>query len=320
MPHNRPETLALRHLREKERQETPGPFGASSHRSSFASRPLTRLGFLFNHEQSHQIPHVAPIINAATEICSSVVADVFVNDFSQMRFIQSFITGTGGSRISFHLIPFTPASKVMEYLTGKAIPLRRLMALYKHRTDFADLDALVVPETTSLFLKTHFGVPNLKLVYTQHGAGDRAIGFARKIGKFDFVFVPGTKIRDRMISEGILRDGQYGIVGYPKFDGIDLTRKPKLFLKKRPTVLYNPHFHPTLSSWYKHGLQVLEYFANQDRYNLIFAPHVMLFSRKLHASSNPYALKYRFDIPERFYHSPKIHIVKGGAKLGHRAA
>jgi CDP-glycerol glycerophosphotransferase (TagB/SpsB family) len=52
---------------------------------------------------------------------------------------------------------------------------------------------------------------------------------------------------------------------------------PRLFANDRPVVLYNPHFDRTLSSWPACGLDVLKAFAEQDAYNLIFAPHVRLF-------------------------------------------
>ncbi|MGH1560342.1 hypothetical protein ACRAWD_27245 [Caulobacter segnis] len=47
----------------------------------------------------------------------------------------------------------------------------------------------------------------------------------------------------------------------------------------RPVVLYNPHVSPHLSSWYRNGRQVLDWFVEHDDHHLIFAPHVMLFER-----------------------------------------
>jgi hypothetical protein len=69
------------------------------------------------------------------------------------------------------------------------------------------------------------------------------------------------------------------IVGYPKFDLVERLRPqlPDLFATRRPTVLYNPHFSSKLSSWQPWGRRVLEAFAGQDRFNLIFAPHLRLF-------------------------------------------
>jgi hypothetical protein len=60
-------------------------------------------------------------------------------------------------------------------------------------------------------------------------------------------------------------------------------------------VLYNPHFSAALGSWPLWGRAVLEAFANQDRYNLIFAPHLRLF-RGRSAQDTPELRPYR-DVP-----------------------
>jgi CDP-glycerol glycerophosphotransferase (TagB/SpsB family) len=78
-------------------------------------------------------------------------------------------------------------------------------------------------------------------------------------------------------------------------------------------VLYNPHPSPKLSSWFKHGAAVLEAFRQQDRYNLIFAPHVMLFERRFVVTVDPPSLaRARAPDPE-YAHEPCIHIDTGSA-------
>lgn len=123
------------------------------------------------------------------------------------------------------------------------------------------------------------GVRRPKMIWTGHGAGDRAIGFARHLGKFDFLLVPGRKVEQRMLEKGIIRPGAYHRGTYAKFDLVRRTdaKRPKLFNNNRPTILYNPHFLRRLSSWPEMGHQVLQFFATQDRYNLVFAPHFRLF-------------------------------------------
>src|SRR3546814_2576072 len=46
----------------------------------------------------------------------------------------------------------------------------------------------------------------------------------------------------------------------------------------RPTVLYAPHCKRELSSWDRFGRDIIAWFAGQDRYNLVVAPHVRLFA------------------------------------------
>jgi CDP-glycerol glycerophosphotransferase (TagB/SpsB family) len=83
----------------------------------------------------------------------------------------------------------------------------------------------------------------------------------------------------------------------------------------KPTILYNPHPSPHLSSWFKHGQQVLEHFLADDRYNLIFAPHVMLFHRPFVVTIDRLRIDRPGRIAPRFLGAPNIHV-----DLGSRAS
>ena len=78
-----------------------------------------------------------------------------------------------------------------------------------------------------------------------------------------------------------MREGRYHTGTYAKFDLVSRldARREKLFANDRPTVLYNPHFESELSSWPRDGFAVLDHFAQQSDWNLIFAPHIRLFDR-----------------------------------------
>lgn len=150
-------------------------------------------------------------------------------------------------------------------------------ALLRNRGYFAGFDAVITPERSSLFLKK-LRLPNTRLIWTRHGAGDREIGFADDIGRFDFVLLAGHKIEQRLLERQLIRPGDYATGIYAKFDWMNLQAgRQRLFVNDRPTVLYTPHFRPALSSWPKWGMRVLDFFARSDRYNLIFAPHIRLF-------------------------------------------
>jgi hypothetical protein len=167
---------------------------------------------------------------------------------------------------------------------------------------------------TSLLLKTRYGLGNLKLIHTRHGAGDRAIGFNKESAGFDLVLVSGPKIRDRLIAEAGLRPEQIALVGYPKFDLCANNRFTGTFpAPERPTVIYNPHPSPAFSSWFRHGAMVLGAFRSQDRYNLIFAPHVMLFERKWVVTLDPPNIARVATPGPEFRAEPRIHIDTGSA-------
>jgi hypothetical protein len=76
-----------------------------------------------------------------------------------------------------------------------------------------------------------------------------------------------------------------------------------VFPSAKPIVVYNPHFHATLGSWPRFGVKVLEQFAADDRFNLIFAPHIRLFD-----GAGPAML----DSLTPFRNHPRIHIDLGG--------
>ena len=98
------------------------------------------------------------------------------------------------------------------------------------------------------------------------------------------------------------------MVGWPKFEVVrSLKRKTKRFFDNtNPIVVYNPHFDQTVSSWRPMGLPVLEFFAEHPAYNLIFAPHVMLFKK---------SKRHQALLPRKYYDIPNILIDIGSPAL-----
>ena len=177
------------------------------------------------------------------------------------------------AQVTFDRLRLPPFHRARVEQDGETPP--KSLTLLWNAFYFRRFDALVVPERTSLVLKRY--LPRTRFIWTRHGAGDRAIGFEEDVGQFDFVLMAGTKIEDRLRRGGLIRDGHYASGVYAKFDLIrSLERKP-LFANGRPTILYNPHFRPSLSSWPRWGRTVLDQLARSDRFNLIFAPHIRLF-------------------------------------------
>jgi hypothetical protein len=168
-----------------------------------------------------------------------------------------------------------------------------------------------VAEKTSLVLRKMFGLKRPLLVHTRHGAGDRAIGFDHHSADFDYVLCSGAKIRERLINEARVPADRITVVGYPKFDIARPSVEVPHCQPRRPIVLYNPHCSPHLSSWYRHGRAVLDFFADSDDYQLVFAPHVMLFERNFVVTVD----KLRIDRPgaldKHYLRSPNIHIDLG---------
>lgn len=275
-----------------------------------------RIGFLFNHDQVHQVAHSLPIALALAR--SGAGAEIVVATTNPRLSAEVVRLGGGliGHGVSLVELSLSPRSKLLAGAFESVIPAAKLLVYGDNLDFFRSLDMLVVAEKTSLILKTRHGLKDLTIVHTRHGAGDRAIGFDKASAGFDHVLVSGPKIRDRLVAEAKVDPAKITVVGYPKFDLPPEGRGVHPLIDDgRPVVLYNPHVSPHLSSWYEAGRQVLDWFAEHDDHHLIFAPHVMLFERPFVVSVD----KLRIDTPgrieERYLRAPNIHI-----DLGSRAS
>lgn len=272
-----------------------------------------RIGFLFNHDQIHQVAHSLPIaLELANAGTGAEIILATTNDRLHAEIIR--LSGTA-AHSSLKLQPLTlrrRSSKLISCLAGTVIPAEKLL-IYKDNLDFfKSLDILVVAEKTSLVLKSRYGLEHLKIIHTRHGAGDRAIGFDRASAEFDHVLVSGPKVRERLIAEAGVDPFRITVAGYPKFDLCDTSRSAHPMLDSgRPVVVYNPHVSPHLSSWYEMGRQVLDWFVDHEEYQLIFAPHVMLFERPFVLSIDRLRLNRPGRIAERYFRAPNIHIDLG---------
>ncbi len=270
-----------------------------------------KIGFLFNHEAAHQVAHGLPIaISLASHYPQIEVQILFSPGAVETEVLRN--ADKVSPNVKFiRLRSAWTGAKTLTRASGSSIPFNLISALHRNLDQFRSLTALVVPEKTSLLLKTCFGLRQLKMIHTRHGAGDRAVGFDKASGRFDFVLLSGQKIRDRLAAAGQLRQNGYAIVGYPKFDLSQSPGPKKWFSNCRKTVLYNPHPSVALSSWYRDGPYILDYFAKNPDYNLIFAPHVMLFAKRFNISLSPLALGLVPPVPLHILNASNIHIDLG---------
>jgi hypothetical protein len=278
-----------------------------------------RIGFLYNHDATHQVPHTIPI---AAALAGRGVDVEILTSSQEQRAVAAGLLGDA-ARVRYTALNVGAASAIADRVLRHVAPFRRIAVLRQNLGVFGSLDALVVPETTSSLLRSRFGLTSPKLIYVPHGAGDGAAGFQAATRRFDLVLLSGAKVRDRMLSLGLVSEDRARIVGYPKFDLFLGAARAPHFDNGRPTVLYNPHFNPALSSWYRMGPRVLRWFAAQDRFNLIFAPHVMLFRRLAHTSLIHRRIALRPAVPRAVRDHPGLLIDTGSARsidMSHVAA
>ena len=274
---------------------------------------LKSIGFLFNHDATHQVAHIAPIIAAFRQHYPKIKVTALVSSDEQLALVDDIAgcPADGGiDRIELRTPP--PLAQLFKFFNA-LLPAQRLYVLKRYKQLFESFDCLVVPEMTSSRLKTRLGLSTTPLVLVPHGAGYRSIGFCNEIKQYDYVLLSGPKVRNRMLAAGLIRADNHCLVGYPKFDSVALERRAALFNNDRPTVLYNPHCEPKLSSWYAMGDDVLAFFADNPDYNLVVAPHVMLFKKRVHISLESRCVRLAKQAAEKYRKCPNIMIDQGSA-------
>lgn len=274
-----------------------------------------RVCFLFNHEDVHQVAHTLPVALELACQSTDVEVEIAVSTAEQATAVESLIQArpTANQPI-VRLLELNLLMEVATSALSRIVPARRIAMLRRHLDYFQSFDALVVPEFTTTLLRSRWKLTRPLLICIPHGSGDRSVGFSDELRYFDRVLVAGEKTRRRMLERHPMMADMIKVCGYPKFDAMDLARKPRLFDDDKPVVVYNPHFDPLLSSWYRYGPQILDYFAGQSRYNFVFAPHVMLFRKLIHGSLEHRRLHVRGKVPQRYYDMPHMLIDTGSAR------
>lgn len=260
---------------------------------------MKRVLFLFNHDAAHQVAHLAGIAAACARECDKMQTVVAYATPAIRAQLDGLIAPADAKRIRWVELALEGGALTLAKVFDKVLPASRLLRLRSHADLFAEMDMIVSTERTCLRLKKQINPADMPLFgYIPHGSGDRSVAYHPDIRRFDQVFVSGQKVIDQLVAHGV-KPERIAIVGYPKFEAIDLSSKPDFFGNGRPTFVYNPHFDPHLSSWYDAGPDLLRWFASEagQQFNCIFAPHVMLFRKRLHISPEFKVARRRPEIP-----------------------
>jgi hypothetical protein len=218
----------------------------------------------------HHVLHLAPVAVEISRQRPDLAVHCFCGDTATSAALQAVAAGRQG-KVRITEMQTSLMSRIVMAVTGRRSAGKGpLLAAIRWRTRHAR--AIVVPERTSAKLRAMGW--RRPLIHFRHGAGDRAPASEVRLRAFDLIIVPGEKDIERAVAQGI--DPQrLRSAGYVKLDYLH-TQSPateRLFDNALPTVFYNPHFDARTSS-IGMAREVIARFRQQDRYNLVFAPHV----------------------------------------------
>ncbi|MBT8427887.1 MAG: hypothetical protein KJO02_07645 [Erythrobacter sp.] len=278
---------------------------------------MQRALFLFNHDAAHQVAHLAPVAAAmAREHADIETVVAFAGDAIRKR-ILGLIDPDDAAKITWTSLDLPPVMGAATRIFDRILPASRLARLRVHEQLFEASAAVISTERTCLRVKERLGPSRSPLfIRVPHGTGDRSVTFHPDHRKFDLSLVAGPKMAAQLAANGV-DPARIEVTGYSKFERIDLAARPRFFENDNPTFVYNPHFDPYLSSWYEAGPQLLEWFASEEgqAYNLIFAPHVMLFRKSMHVSPEYKLAKRRPEVPEAALAARNVLVDVDGPRL-----
>lgn len=260
-----------------------------------------RVLFLFNHDAEHQAAHIAGIMAELALQRSQIEVLAATGNAAIEAQVRKLVSPEAAAAMTFVDLSLSPLLNAVLALPNKILPAKRLVRLRTNEALFANVDMIVSTERTCLRVKRRLGNGAPVFVYIPHGSGDRNVAYHPDLAQFDYHLLSGRKLVDEMVAHRIVREDQCRIIGYAKFDTMAADAGANLFANDKPTILYNPHFDPRLSSWYSLGPQLVEALAGMgDRFNFVFAPHVMLWRKKLHISPEYRIARRRPEFPDKF--------------------
>ena len=158
-------------------------------------------------------------------------------------------------------------------------------------------DAIISTSHSTVKMCKKLKVTKPKIIYQYHGCGDRKYSFDPSLGAFDFMLLPGKYYLKRLMEEKVTGEQKTAIIGYPKLDYLVNAKhlKEKLFSNDKLVILYSPHWKPELTSYKLWGKQIVEHFYKSRKYNLIFAPHVLIKHWRFHYGYDLNLDKYKCD-------------------------
>ena len=228
-----------------------------------------RIAFLFLGE-TLLIPHLYPIVEALSA-ASDAPLDLWVSTSVHERLLAGWLPSLPRATARIRRAPgfrTLPEGNVTPSLPAKLPMLARLVP-HLIRTP-----VVVCAEQTSLWLPTLLPLP-CRFVKTSHGVGSMSARDDRRRRSPWLTLVPSERERQSYLDRGFATD-RILATGYVKSAFRQRSQRHPPFAAPRPILLYTPHWQPHRSSWPRWGVEIVRQLAEQDRFNVILAPHQRL--------------------------------------------
>lgn len=267
-----------------------------------------RVGFLVAGDNIHHVAHVVPI---AVKLAASRPGSL----------VYILSTGKGAAEEIERRLPAGTEGPIHLRLAGdQRIGLRGSDpgAVLRGADVLPSLDGVVVTSLDHAHYGARYRSSGQKIVYLWAGAKDHAPADG-PWDAFDHILVAGEKSRTWLSHRAGVDANRVSVVGCPKFDDPAPNVTLPFARDGRRVILYNPHHSPDLSSWYRWGRTILDWFVEHDDHQLIFAPHVKLFAKRFARSKRRLLPRKVGHIEERHLRAPNIHIDLGSSLSTARA-
>ncbi|MEZ4795892.1 MAG: CDP-glycerol glycerophosphotransferase family protein [Flavobacteriaceae bacterium] len=226
-----------------------------------------------------EIHHVNHFVSVAVELSQIANVTVLTHINCQPYFFKTLALFEN-HKVKVEKLPTSPFRALTDKLKRRTLPRKGFWLKKNMNYILNNFDAIIFTDYYHRYVKETRGDKAFpKLIKFPHGPVGRSYSYNKDLLDFDFQLLFGNYHFEQMKTLNLLSK-EYVIAGYPKIDAVKSNRNKSFFNNNKPTVLYNPHFSPPLSSWHHIGLDILEFFYNQNEFNLIFAPHINLFQTK----------------------------------------
>lgn len=260
-----------------------------------------RIAFIYLDE----IHHLYHFVSVAAELAKTNTVHILTHPNVDALLFET-LEHLNAKNVIVEKRPTLPFRAFTDKLKKRKLPRKGFWIKKNHNYILKNFDAVVFTDYIHTKLLKYRGEAVWpKFIKFPHGIAGRNYVFNKKLLDFDLHVIFGEFYKEELQKRNLL--DKHVLVGYPKLDVIKNFKKKKFFSNSKKTVLYNPHFTEPQTSWHKYGLNILEFFYNQNDFNLIFAPHLHLFQDNKGGISPE-------SLPEKYFKADNIKIDLGSVE------